>query len=269
MWTMLIKRRRQNFMRTSFVLLLLAVVLAANAQNNLKRETGQQTSGRLVAPVGSETNRLADDQLTTKQLRDSLRAASDLLAYHPDSLDLRLRKAAWNLLLEQWDYAKTEYDYVIARDPSNLAARYYRAFANEKLKRYNFARLDYERVLTVVPGNFNAQLGLALLNQRDSHFTEALDQINRMVEQFPDSAVVYAARGGMEKERGMKELAVYDYREAIKLDPQCVDYRVALTDLLISLKRRDDALAELDSLERMGVGAYALQQLRMRARKLK
>lgn len=256
-------------MRASFVLLLLAVLLAANAQNNLKHEAGQQTSGRLVAPVGSETKRMADDQLTTKQLRDSLRAASDLLAYHPDSLDLRLRKAAWNLLLEQWDYAKTEYDYVIARDPSNLAARYYRAFANEKLKRYNFARLDYERVLTVVPGNFNAQLGLALLNQRDSHFTEALDQINRMVEQFPDSAVVYAARGGMEKERGMKELAVYDYCEAIKLDPQCVDYRVALTDLLISLKRRDEALAELDSLERMGVGAYALQQLRTRARKLK
>ena len=37
----------------------------------------------------------------------------------------------------------------------------------------------------------------------------------------------------------------------------------------LKAKRRDDALAELDSLECMGVGAYALQQLRMRARKLK
>ena len=116
-----------------------------------------------------------------KQLRDSLKAATELLAYHTDSIDLRLRKAAWNLQLGQWDYAKNEYDYVINRDPSNLAARYYRAFANEKLKRYNFARLDYEAILMVVPGNFQAQLGLALLNQRDNHFTEAFDQINALV----------------------------------------------------------------------------------------
>ena len=60
-----------------------------------------------------------------KQLRDSLKAATELLAYHTDSIDLRLRKAAWNLQLGQWDYAKNEYDYVINRDPSNLAARYF------------------------------------------------------------------------------------------------------------------------------------------------
>ena len=51
-----------------------------------------------------------------KQLRDSLKAATELLAYHTDSIDLRLRKAAWNLQLGQWDYAKNEYDYVINRD---------------------------------------------------------------------------------------------------------------------------------------------------------
>ena len=210
---------------------------------------------------------LAAAEDNKQQLRDSLKAATELLAYHPDSLDLRLRKAAWNLQLEQWDYAKTEYDYVIGRDPANLAARYYRAFANEKLKRYNFARLDYEAVLTVAPGNFEAQLGLALLNQLDSHYTEAFDQINRLVEQFPDSAVAYAARGGIERERGMNELAVYDYREAIRRDTACVDYRTSLVDVLIALRRCDEALHELDAIAALGVPRGTLQSLYRRARK--
>lgn len=204
-----------------------------------------------------------------QQLRDSLKAATELLAYHTDSLELRLRKAAWNLQLGQWDYAKNEYDYVIARDPSNLSARYYRAFANEKLGRYNFARLDYEAVLTVVPHHFEAQLGLALLNQQDSHYTEAYDQINRLVEQFPDSAVAYAARAGIEKERGMYDLAVYDFGEAVQRAPQSIDYRTGLADLLIVMKRRQEALDQLRQLEDLGVARGALQNLYARVRRLR
>lgn len=97
-------------------------------------------------------------------LRDSLKKATEALEYHPDSVDLRLKKAAWNLQLEQWQYAKDEYDRVLSKDQHNIAALYYRAFANQKLRRYNFARLDYEHLLQRVPGHFSALLGLALLN---------------------------------------------------------------------------------------------------------
>ena len=104
---------------------------------------------------------------TRQQLRDSLSAASEALSFHPDSLNLRLRKASWNVQLEEWQYARYEYDYVLRRDPNNLAALFYRAFVNEQQKRYKFARLDYEHLLSLVPGNFEATLGLALLNQKD------------------------------------------------------------------------------------------------------
>ena len=112
-----------------------------------------------------------------KAMRDSLKLAMEQLSYHPDSVDLRLRKAAWNMQLGEWQYAKDEYDWVIGHHPDNLAARYYRAYANTQLRRYNFARLDYETVLRVVPGNFDARLGLALLNQKDHHYTEAMDGV--------------------------------------------------------------------------------------------
>ena len=55
----------------------------------------------------------AHAQQDRKALRDSLKLAVEALAYHPDSVDLRLRKAAWNMQLGEWQYAKDEYDWVM------------------------------------------------------------------------------------------------------------------------------------------------------------
>lgn len=202
-----------------------------------------------VANVGAQTK---------SELRDSLKVAIDRMEYAPDSVDLRLQKASYNLLLEQWSYAMDEYNYILRRNPYNIAALLYRAYTNEKLHRYNFARLDYENMLAIVPGNFEGQLGLALLNQKDKHHTEALDQINRLVAQYPDSAVAYAARAGMEKEQGMVSLAVYDYKEAIKREPGNMEYRVDYVDALLMDKKKNEARRELDVLVSMGVSRAAL-----------
>lgn len=194
-----------------------------------------------------------------QSLRDSLAAATEALAYHPDSVDLRLKKAAWNVELEQWQYAKDDYDRVLRKEPDNVAALYYRAFVNEKLGRYNFARLDYQNLIRLVPGNFEIQLGYALLNQKDHHYTEAMDQMNLLVSQYPDSALAYAARAGMEVERGQYELASYDYEEAILRDGTNTDYILAHADVLITLGRKEKARQQLDRLVALGVPRGSLK----------
>lgn len=193
-------------------------------------------------------------------LRDSLKAATEELAYHPDSIDLRLRKASWNIELGEWQYAKQEYDYVLDREPGNIAALYYRAYCNDQLHRYNFARLDYQNLLTIVPGNFEARLGLALLNEKDHRYTEALDGINQLVAAHPDSAIVWAARAGIESERGMEELAEYDYSEALRRAPQNQDWLLARADLRIKLKRYKEARQDLDRLVSLGTPKLALKE---------
>lgn len=193
-------------------------------------------------------------------LRDSLKAASERLSFHPDSIDLRLKKAGWNIQLEEWQNAKIEYDIVLRHEPTNIAALYYRAFCNERLGRYNFARLDYQNVLTLVPGNFEARLGLALLNEKDKHYTEALDGINQLVTAYPDSAVAWAARAGIESERGMNELAEYDYGKALQLDPDNKDYLLARADLRIKLLNYTDAKQDLDRLVQLGTPRAALKE---------
>lgn len=190
---------------------------------------------------------------TRQELRDSLAAASDILSFHPDSLELRLKKASWNVQLEQWQYARDEYDYVLARNPRNAAALFYRAFVNEKQKRYGFARLDYEHLLYLVPGNFEAMLGLALLNDKDCRYTEAMNQINLLVAQHPDSAVAYAARGGMEVERKMYAPAEFDYGKAIELDSKNTDYHLNRANVRLLMKRKKEAREDLDAMVRLGV----------------
>lgn len=187
------------------------------------------------------------------ELRDSLSTAMQELSYHPDSLSLRLKKASWNIRLQEWQYARDEYDYVLNRDPRNLTALFYRAYVNEKQNRYKFARLDYENLLSIVPGNFEATLGLALLNQKDNRHTEALNMINLLVMQHPDSAIAYAARAGIEMECKMYAPAEYDYGKAIEIDSGNVDYLLSRANVRLLLKRRKEAREDLDEMVRLGV----------------
>lgn len=194
-----------------------------------------------------------------QELRDSLAVATDRLAYHPDSTDLRLRKAGFNLELEQWQYAKEEYDYILRRHPENIAALYFRAYANERLHRNHFAKLDYENLLSMLPTHFEARLGLALLCLKMGRTTDAFDNINMLIEQHPDSAIAYAARAGMEVERKMDEMAEYDYTEALRREPTNTDYLLNRAIIRIRLQRKEDARTDLERLVELGLPRYSLQ----------
>lgn len=198
---------------------------------------------------------------SSAELRDSLGVVAEQVRLHPDLLYLRLQKASLNMQLEQYDYARMEYDYVLQKDPDNLAALFFRAWCNEKLFRYGFARADYEHLLKLVPDNFEVRLSLALLNHKDKHLTIAYDQINMLVEQHPDSAIVWAARGGMEKDRMMTDAAIYDFTQAIRLDPGNTSYLLSRCELYLKEKKYADAREDLQALVSLGVDPSSLQHL--------
>lgn len=194
----------------------------------------------------------------TNPLRDSLLIATHTLEQHTDSVDLRLKRASWYLLLEKWNSAKDDYDLILAHYPNNVAALFFRAYANERLGRYGFARQDYNNLLRLVPGHFEAQLGLILLNQKDKHYTEAMDGINGLIEQYPTSAVAYAARAGMEEERGLLTLAEYDYTQAIMRDPNNTDYIIQRIEVYRKQKKYEQAKRDAALLRKMGI-AYRVE----------
>lgn len=190
---------------------------------------------------------------TTQRWRDSLDVLNREISLSPRNIDLRFRKAAVNIELAQWDYAIEEYGRILSIDPENVAARYFRAYAYTHLRQYALARNDYDYVLQQFPRHMEARLGLVTVLERMGREGDARDELNRLVDLHPDSAVVYAARASFETQRQHWEIALYDWSKAILLHPQNLEYRVSKVDVLIRMGRNKEARKELDELVSHGM----------------
>ena len=190
---------------------------------------------------------------SSKEWRDSLETLNHQIELSPNSVDLRLRKAAINMQLQQWEYAINEYTDILLQNPENLSALYFRAFANNNLRRHEQARSDYESILKLAPHNFEASLGLAYTLTTLGKQADAMNQMNRLVEQHPDSAMAYAARAGLEKDLKQYSAALFDWTEATRLAPDNVDFAVSKVDVMLLLNKKREAKAVLDSLVRRGI----------------
>ena len=186
--------------------------------------------------------------------RDSLEVLQRQLRQRPGDLELRLRKAAVNIELGQWEYAAEEYGRVLdsqrafPASPTSLTALFFRAFAYVQMRQLPLAAADYETILQYRPSHIEARLGLAEVRRLQGRRTQTLDQMNLLVQQHPDSATAWAMRAQVEEEiaaeeqkentrkkkksgKAWLEAAEYDWQEAVRLAPQRADFAAALRRL--------------------------------------
>ena len=197
---------------------------------------------------------------TPQEWRDSVSTLIEQIRLHPKNIDLRLKKAEANINLQQWDYAIEEYGRVLRLDERNLAALYFRAYCQGKVHHYDLAKVDYEQFLAIQPQHFEAHLGLAHVLQKMGRKTDTVDELNRIVLLFPDSAQAYAARAAYETEQGQYEVALFDWDEALRCQPSNEGYTVSKVDVLIRMNRRKEARETLDALVRKGTPRGALKE---------
>lgn len=188
-----------------------------------------------------------------KEWKDSLNVINKQLAANPESTDLLLCKAAVNLQLLNWEDAINDCGKVLGKDNNNLSALFYRAYANNSLRRYDLAKNDYERLISMAPDNLEARLGLSYTYVKLDRKADALDQLNNLVEMYPDSSIVYAARGELEKDMKQYEVAVFDFDEALKRDPDNRECTISKVEILLMLNRRREAKESLDRAVSNGV----------------
>ena len=197
---------------------------------------------------------------TRQEWRDSLEMLNAKIGKDPNNLNLHLLNAEANINLEQWDYALAEYGKILHADEKNLAALYFRAYVHMQQKHYDLARVDYESFLLLEPEHFEARLGLAHVLQKLGRKTETTDELNRLIQMFPDSADAYAARAAYETEMKQYDIALYDWDEAIRRKPLKSGFVVSKADILIRLYRMDEARKELNAAIKRGVPRYALKE---------
>lgn len=192
-------------------------------------------------------------QLSAQNWRDSLSVLNKQIAASSWDTDLHLRKAAVHLELYQWQYAIDEYSLVLEHQVQNPAALFYRAYAATHLRHYEAARHDYETFLGLFPHHAEARMSLSYVLQQMGRQTEALDQLNTVVELQPDSAISYATRAALEQDLQQYDAALYDWQQAIQLEPQNADYVASRVDLLLRLRRNKEARRDLDAAVRRGL----------------
>ena len=197
---------------------------------------------------------------TPKQWRDSVSVLIEQINLHPKNVDLRLKKAEANINLSQYDYAAEEYSKVLKQDERNLAALYFRAYCYTQLRQYSMARADYDAFLAIQPEHFEAHLGLARVLQLLNRRADAVDELNRCVQMFPDSADAYAARAAYETQLKQYDAALYDWDEALRLRPNDASLTVSKVDILLNLGRIREAREALDKAVKQGTTRAALRE---------
>jgi len=197
---------------------------------------------------------------TPKQWRDSVSVLIEQINLHPKNVDLRLKKAEANINLSQYDYAAEEYSKVLKQDERNLAALYFRAYCYTQLRQYSMARADYDAFLAIQPEHLEAHLGLARVLQLLNRRADAVDELNRCVQMFPDSADAYAARAAYETQLKQYDAALYDWDEALRLRPNDASLTVSKVDILLNLGRIREAREDLDKAVKQGTTRAALRE---------
>ena len=197
---------------------------------------------------------------TPKQWRDSVSVLIEQINLHPKNVDLRLKKAEANINLSQYDYAAEEYSKVLKQDERNLAALYFRAYCYTQLRQYSMARADYDAFLAIQPEHLEAHLGLARVLQLLNRRADAVDELNRCVQMFPDSADAYAARAAYETQLKQYDAALYDWDEALRLRSNDASLTVSKVDVLLNLGRIREAREALDKAVKQGTTRAALRE---------
>ena len=215
---------------------------------------------RIISAIGCLLLVVGMQAQSNQQWRDSLDAINRQIARSPYNVSLHLRKAAINLELQQWEYAVDEYKTILRHDEKNLTALFYRAYAYTHLRRYDLAKNDYNDILLERPTHLEARLGLAYVYQLMGKRNDALDLLNIVVEQHPDSVSGYVARASLETELQHYEAALYDWEIASMMEPENMDYQLSYIDVLIRLGRKEAARRELDKLASRGVSQSALRE---------
>lgn len=171
----------------------------------------------------------------------------------PQDKELRLDRAALLYRLGNEARALSDYNDVLDIQPENMEALQMRAHIYSGMRDVKKARADYETILRLEPLNEKAYIGLILLNDRNGRPREAMEQMDALIAVYPDHAVLYAIRGGMEQERKQYEAALADLSRAIEMEPTNADFYVSRATLYLDMRKRKQAM--LDSRMAVKLGA--------------
>lgn len=225
----------------------------------LRLEPANMRNALLFSNLGTIQRRMGKN-------KEALESYTLALNKTPYSVTMLLNRASLLLDMGHLDKAYVDYCGVLDIDKQNKEALMFRAYIYMKRRQYKEARLDYRAYLELEPGNKTARLGMAMVNQKDKRYQNSLDELNRLIVDYPKDVSLLMARSELEIEMNLLDLALIDLEEASKLTPNDPEIYVLCGDVyLIQGKRREAYMAFEKAIE-LGIPRLELQD-RLKASK--
>lgn len=159
--------------------------------------------------------------------------------------------------------AEQELTALIERDPENIQALFMRSGLYFNRRDFANSLSDMEKVVKLAPNDPSAHLGLAdVLNASgDSEKAEAI--ISDVIARFPGYAQAYITMANLQMMQGTPEAALMTLDIGKNVAKGSVDLIMARTDILVSLKRYDEAKKGLEEFSKENPDLKTAAQMRL------
>ncbi|MBE6275133.1 MAG: tetratricopeptide repeat protein [Bacteroides sp.] len=243
--------------------------LITRAMDAVEKDSLYQAEGLFKQALQLEPanirNALLFSNLGTVQRRmgknkDALESYSLALNLTPYSITMLLNRASLYLEMDYLDKAYVDYCDVIDLDADNAEAFGFRAYIYMRRRQYSDAKIDYQKLLEVTPGDKTARIGIAMANQKLQRYKESLEELNRLIVDYPRDASLLMARAELEVDMGTLDLALLDLESAVKLSPNDTDIYVMCGEIYLAQGRRREAYMAFEKAIELGVPRSLLQE---------
>ena len=183
------------------------------------------------------------------------------LGKYPRSKMLYALRAKFYLNQDKKEKALIDCNKVLSMDANSEEMLYLRAYILTEKKKYDLARDDYHTLLAINPDNRKAQFALALLYAKERKDNQAQLLLDNLIEKNPDVPEYYLACSNIEKENARYELALVYLDEGVKNCKERNMLNLEKAEMLVAMKRYDEAKRVLDALSASGYYSSRMKQL--------
>ena len=212
----------------------------------LRLEPSNMRNALLFSNLGTIQRRMGKND-------DAVESYSLALNLTPYSVTMLLNRASLYLEMDYLDKAYVDYCNVIDLDDKNQEALRFRAYIYMRRRQYQDARNDYQRLLEAIPGEKTARIGMAMANQKLNRHRESLEELNRLIVDYPKDASLLKARAELEIVMNSLEMALLDLEHAAKLDPNDADIYIMCGEIYLAQGKKREAYAVFEKAIELGV----------------
>jgi putative PEP-CTERM system TPR-repeat lipoprotein len=135
--------------------------------------------------------------------------------------------------------AITLFKNALEKDPNYLDARLQLGLAYFHLDKLDFAEKELDKALRQDPANRDISLHLAQIYQKTNRLEKALSELSRLEIDLPNNVVVLVALGECYALKEDQTASEQKFRQALTLQPNNLDARLGLIQVLFSTNRAE------------------------------